>query len=350
MSEQKPTLVYFFPHASTFIKRDLELLANNYNVIPYLFAVQQKKRVPFEFMKQAIFCAKQAFKASFFVCHFAGYASLLPVLLGRLMRKKVFVIVAGNDASCFRDFRYGNFTKPLMGWATKTSLRYATRILPVAQGLVHQRYSYYPGGAPAQGYQYFAPGTKQVPFTVIPYGFNTELFRPDAGVERPEKSFISIGNLSDPYCYFRKGFDLILAYAKLHPTYQFTLVGWENSTHEVPSNVRLIGFSPIETVIRELQAHRYYFQLSVMEGFPNALGEAMACGCVPIGSAVSGIPELIGDTGVILHEKNLALLSAQIESLLSGNFEQQSAAASARIAQHFLPEHRLAKLNACFQA
>ena len=347
MQASKRRICYFYPHASTFIVRDLELLAAHYEVNPYEFSVRVKWKLPFEFLKQLFYILFQT-KRAFFVCHFAGYASLLPVLIGRLLGKKVFVIVAGNDGSRFLDFRYGNFTKRLLGWATKTSLRFATHILPVAQGLVYQDYRYYPGGAPAQGFHYFAPKTKIVPYTVIPYGFNTELFDLDPQVQRAAHSFITIGNLKDPYCYFRKGFDLILELAKRNPTWHFTIIGWEPNGQEVPANVELVPFSPIAVVIKYLQKHRYYFQLSVMEGFPNALGEAMACGCVPIGSNVSGIPELIGDTGLILSEKNVVYLERSIELLVQQDFQEASLKARKRIEANFLPLHRLEKMQRVF--
>ncbi|MFM8595684.1 MAG: glycosyltransferase family 4 protein [Flavobacteriales bacterium] len=348
MQATKKRISYFYPHASTFIVRDLELLGAHYEVSPYEFSVRVKWKLPIQFLKQLFYILFRT-KDAFFVCHFAGYASLLPVLLGRIFGKKVFVIVAGNDGSRFPDFKYGNFTKKLLGWATKTSLRFATHIMPVAQGLVYQDYNYYPGGAPAQGFHYFAPKTKSVPYTVIPYGFNIDLFRIDEKIERPERSFITIGNLKDPYCYFRKGFDLIIELAKRNPTWQITIIGWEPNGQEVPANIQLIPFSPISVVISYLQKHRYYFQLSVMEGFPNALGEAMACGCVPIGSHVSGIPELIGDTGLILSEKNVVYLERSIELLFQQDFEQASLKARKRIEEHFLPAHREAKMLGVFE-
>ena len=347
MSVKKDKLTYFYPHASTFIVRDLDLLSIDYAVQCYEFSVKKKWKVPFEFLKQFIFILFKA-KGTFFVCHFAGYASLLPVILGRLFGKKVFVIVAGNDGAKFMDFRYGNYTKKLLGWSTKTSLRFSTHILPVAQGLVYQKYTYYPGGYPAQGFQYFAPETEQIPYTVIPYGFDTTVFSPNESLDRIEKSFITIGNLKDPYCYFRKGFDLILELAKRNPDWRFTIIGWESNQIEVPENVSLVPFSPMSVLINYLQCNRYYLQLSVMEGFPNALGEAMACGCVPIGSNVSGIPELIGDTGVILNEKKVEYLETSIQLLMEQDFQAASIKARDRIKNNFLPEHRLKKLKEVF--
>lgn len=347
MTTKRASICYFFPHASTFIVRDLELLAERYEIHSYEFSVKQKWKLPLEFFKQLLYLLFRA-KGTFYVCHFAGYAALLPVLIGRLQGKKVFVIVAGNDGSRFMDFRYGNYTKRILGWATQTSLRFATHILPVAQGLVYQDYTYYPGGAPAQGYQHFAPKTKGVPYTVIPYGFNTQIFKSTSEARQPF-SFITIGNLKDPYCYFRKGFDLILELAEAQPSWDFTIIGWEPNGQKVPTNVTLVPFSPMEVVIAHLQKHRYYFQLSVMEGFPNALGEAMACGCVPIGSNVSGIPELIGDTGLILAEKNASYLAQSIALLAKQDFEQASKKARLRIEENFLPSHRLTKMCAVFE-
>lgn len=339
MERNKKTLTYFYPHASTFIVRDFELLSPHYVVQTYEFSVKVKWKVPIEFLKQLYFILFQA-KGSFFVCHFAGYASLLPVLIGKLTRRKVFIIVAGNDGSRFMDFKYGNFTKRLLGWATETSLRFSNHILPVAQGLVYQDYTYYPGGMPAQGFHFFAPSTKRVPYTVAPYGFNTSIFNFNPEKTRPENSFITIGNLNDPYCFFRKGYDLIFELAARNPNWSFTIVGWNNTDMEVPSNITLIQFSPVEVLIEQLQNHRYYLQLSVMEGFPNALGEAMACGCVPIGSNVSGIPELIGDTGVILGIKNIPELEQSIQQLLTKDFQKASLKSRERIELKFLPKHR----------
>lgn len=348
MHPTKPTLTYFYPHASTFIVRDLELLAEDFHVQAYEFSVRRKWAVPYQFWKQWMFLVLKA-KGSFFVCHFAGYASLLPVLFGRLTGKKVFVIVAGNDGSRFMDFRYGNFTKKWLGWATRISLRYATHIMPVAEGLVFQQYDYYPGGAPAQGFQYFAPKTKKVPYTVIPYGFDTSLFTCNEENPRKELSFISIGNLKDPYCYFRKGFDLCLELAERNPSWNFTLIGWENRNIRVPDNVKLVPFSPVDVLISSFQEHQFYLQLSVMEGFPNALGEAMACGCVPVGSNVSGIPELIGDCGAILSHKNIDELEWCIHQLLKKDLHQLSEKARNRIETRFSPVHRLEKLLDVFR-
>ena len=54
------------------------------------------------------------------------------------------------------------------------------------------------------------------------------------------------------------------------------------------------------------QNTKFYFQGSRLEGLPNSLCEAMLCGCVPIGSKVFGIPDAIGNTGILFDtEKDL---------------------------------------------
>ena len=62
------------------------------------------------------------------------------------------------------------------------------------------------------------------------------------------------------------------------------------------------------------------------ESFPNALLEAMACGCAPIGSKVGGIPELIdhGRSGLIFESGSVEDLSAQLEQLVTSDSRQPS--------------------------
>ena len=45
---------------------------------------------------------------------------------------------------------------------------------------------------------------------------------------------------------------------------------------------------------------KVYCQLSMREGHPNALAEAMLCECVPVGTDIPGVRGVMGDTGYIV--------------------------------------------------
>jgi glycosyltransferase involved in cell wall biosynthesis len=40
------------------------------------------------------------------------------------------------------------------------------------------------------------------------------------------------------------------------------------------------------------------------EGLPNAVCEAMLCECIPVGSAVGGIPAAVGSSGFLLRTRD----------------------------------------------
>ena len=62
-----------------------------------------------------------------------------------------------------------------------------------------------------------------------------------------------------------------------------------------------------------------YVNASASESFPNALLEAMACGCCVVGSRVGGIPELIehGETGLTFDTQSPESLTESLRLLLS---------------------------------
>lgn len=335
-------IIYIYPHPSTFILRDIEILRTTYAVTPYLFDVRKKWLTPFQFIKQLFFLIFRLYRTQVMICHFAGYSSFLPALLGKLFKTPCFIIVAGNDASRFPDFKYGNYTKKLLGYFTGKSLQWAAHILPVHESLVYQDYHYYEGGRPAQGYSYFFPKSKKTPFTPVYYGYDASFFQPDHSVKRVKNSFVTIGNLGDKYAFKRKGSDIIIELARIRPDLHFTLVGWDGiKKFDLPENVTLLRFMTPDEIVKTLSRHEYYFQLSIMEGFPNALAEAMLCGCIPIGSNVSGIPFIIGETGYILNHRDVHELEKLINRALSDEKKVTlSQSARLRIMKHFSYKHR----------
>lgn len=343
-------ILYIAPNLSTFVQHDINLLSKKYEVKSFSLNQGDKKKLPFQLMKQFFQMLWNVPSSNIVICHFAGYSSYLPFLIAKLFRKPRLLIIAGTDAASFPEMNYGSFNRnKLLEKFTRKSYALASHILPVHESLAFQEYDYHEFGAPAQGFHRFVPASKNIPFSPLYYSFDQNLFF-DKGYDRQEKSFISVGNLQVATTYKRKGFDLIIELAKARPDFHFTLIGWDGKTKlDYPSNVRILPFMPQDQIVDELNKHQFYFQLSLMEGFPNALGESMLCGCVPIGSNVSGIPFIIGETGYVLKKHDLnALLPLVDQAVNSGRIEELSAAAIDRVKTKFNDENKLKAFDEVF--
>lgn len=344
----KGTILYFYPNMTAFIRRDIEILSRNYEVKHFNLSARSKVFLPFKMIHQLFFILFNFRKKEAFVCHFAGYSSFFPSLFGRLLGIKCLIIVAGTDGAKFPTFNYGSFTKRLYGFFTAKSLVLATKILPVHESLVWQKYDYFEGGAPAQGYTVFVPNAKKTPFTPVYYGYDSNTFAVPKGISKISNTFLTVGNLASSKVFIRKGNDLIIELAKKRPELSFTLVGWDGKMEfNFPSNVTLKPYMDQKELIKELASHEFYFQLSIMEGFPNALAEAMLCECIPIGSNVSGIPFIIGDTGFILKNRDINQLNSLVnEALNDPRRKNLPLEARRRVSEKFTYEIRQNNLEA----
>jgi glycosyltransferase involved in cell wall biosynthesis len=249
---------------------------------------------------------------------FVGYHSFFPVIIGKLLGKKTVAVVGGFDAVCMPSIQYGVFCKKgLQRWCVTQIYKKLDYILPVDASLIQSVNAYAADDAPAirTGFREYISDIKGNVIEV-PFGFDSELFVSSVDLSR-KSDVISVALIENGQDILRKGFDLIVEAARILPDVNFTLVGITQDVQDtfftdIPKNVTIHPPLPRMELIPFYSRHKVFLQVSLSEGLPNTLCEAMLCGCIPVGSNVNGIPKAIGDTGFILEKKDKEILAEYI--------------------------------------
>lgn len=201
---------------------------------------------------------------------------------------------------------YGHIYRfAVMAGARLSSLPYAVAVNSIAGRDVHKKLGYNPKK-----------------WVIIPNGFDTEIFKPDlearsqirAGLNIPHDALV-IGLIGrfDPMKDHATFFSAASLFLRSHPDALFILAG-RGVTDQNPSmrdyteaitgqrKFRLLGER--DDIPRIISAIDIATSSSMSEGFPNVIGEAMACGvpCVATDAGDSGL--LMGDTGLVVNKKS----------------------------------------------
>lgn len=141
----------------------------------------------------------------------------------------------------------------------------------------------------------------------VPNGFDAEFW--NIGGEK-EDFFLTVCSEAEEN-YLIKGLDRFFCLARLLPEKSFIVVGpgeTLNPRIKIPRNVQVVGHKTSEALRDYFRRAKYYCQFSRHEGLPNALCEAMLCGCYPIGTRVNGIVTAIGDVGLLVDDIDVGLV------------------------------------------
>ncbi len=148
---------------------------------------------------------------------------------------------------------------------------------------------------------------------VIHNAYNNQLFRVIPSIIKT-KDFIFVGRLVSD-----KGVDLALKafseFVKEYPDSHFTIVGQGDEYEKletlvndlsINNNVTFKGTLKGESLVKCLNQHRYLLVPSIWEEpFGIVVLEGMACGCVPIVSDGGGLPEAVGDSGLLFKRGDM---------------------------------------------
>lgn len=221
---------------------------------------------------------------SWFGSVYAGYT----VFFARLFGRKSIVIVAGVDAAADREINYGIWLTPWKSRFVRYAYRHADRVLPVDPFLQRAviRLAEYDGRN----------------IQTVPFGFDSSRWYPSGD---KEQCIITVAACESRLRMKKKGIDKLINAASRLSEVKFQVIGIREPLlskirGELPPNLEAVAFVPRNELLSYLQRAKVYCQPSYTEGLPNALCEAMLCGCIPVGTIVGGIPTAIGGTGYLV--------------------------------------------------
>ena len=317
----KPKVLLVTPAFPSFVRQDIMMLLERYELIVNTYNWTQKTKAPLYLLAQFFHILVHIQQVSFVLVHFGGYWSFFPAILGKFFGKPVYIILHGTDCASIPALNYGSLRIPLLKWFCKKSYEWASMLLPVSQSLVYTENNFLQKERKVtNGFMAHFPNLKTA-YQVIPNGFDVEFWKLDKGTKKKPDSFLAV--LSAPQ-YILKGGDLILELAKRLESCTFFIAGMDKpSGLDVPKNIQFLGQLSAEQLKAYYQKTTFYFQLSAFEGFGCALCEAMLCGCIPIVSQVNNLPEIVGNNGVLLTHRDINLLEKLVISRIQSGVTQE---------------------------
>ncbi len=286
---QKQSVLFVYVNYSSFVKADFEILSTFANVTKYQFKPGKGIfKTGIEVLKELIFLIFNGFKFDSVFVWFGDYHSMLPVLFAKIFRKKSFVVIGGYDVSTLSEYKYGAFSNPIRGFFTRNTFRFVDICFPVADALRKKLLVINP-----------TANAETIATSVDAEKFNFSEY------ER-SKSIITVSGTDNYQRLMVKGLDRFRELATWLPEFEFIIIGATDGVKScfepLPANLTLLPPQQFDQLTQYYESASFYAQLSRSEGLPNALCEAMLCGCIPVGTNVGDIQITIGNTGLTIDD------------------------------------------------
>jgi glycosyltransferase involved in cell wall biosynthesis len=265
---------------------------------------------------------------------FASWHTFWPFTLARLLHKPALLVVGGYDVANMPEIGYGHQRGGIKKWVSCRVIGSSTRVM------TNSDYSQ----AEIQRNLGLQPERVRVIHHGVPDTFGSLPGDPR------ERMALTVGDV-DATNLLRKGHEAFMQAGCILPDVSFVLAGkWRDGTGErlsaeVAHNVRLTGWTPVDTLYDYYRRASVYVQASYHEGFGMSLAEAMLAGSIPVVTRVGAIPEVVGDTGLYVESQDPAQIAAAVTEGLEMGSEARRLARE-RILDCFPVERRQQALQA----
>ena len=325
MKTGRQKLLFVYVVFSTFVEGDLRILRKAYDVTVYHYDI--RKNSLYVVVRQFFWLLFNAWRFDKVYVWFGDYHAFFPVVFARLYGKRVFLVNGGYDVCRIKALKYGSFSNPVRGWVTRYAMRHCMLNLSVSRYV--ERKVRVITGRTNSVLLYNGVG--------IPYG--------DEVVAEKRDVVLTVGLIDNRRRFEVKGIDRFLAVAKQLPQYKFVVVGVEagflRELGTLSGNVEACGVVGQKELARFYREARVYCQFSRTEVFGMSVVEGMLYNCVPVVTAVGGMPEVVGDTGYVVAESRLGTLLSLVREAMTRPYSNRY---RERIEQNFLLETRERKL------
>ncbi len=305
MSKMAQKILFIRSSKSSFIEKDIEFLRRHFEVRVIDVVLSRKNLsgtlVTMFNMITGVYWSDITFS------WFADIYACCAVRLSKLFRKKSIVIIGGYEVVKLPEIDYGALLYPKYARRTKYVLENANKVLTVDEGLKIDAIK--------------NVGVIGVNIQTVPTCYDYDIFKPEG---KKENFVLTVAAINTWNKVRLKGLDTFVKSAWFLPEIKFLIIGIEEDALKKLQDIassNVLFFSEIyqEALIPYYQKSKVYCQLSMREGLPNALCEAMLCECVPVGTEVQGVKTAIGNTGYYVPYGDAYATAEAIKEAINSN-------------------------------
>ena len=291
-------ILYVHSRLNTFTRIDRDALEERHEVVDYLQEGFRPR--PAELWRKVGECDA-------IVGWFASWHTALALRFARMRKKPSLLIFGGFDTAAMPEISYGSQRGGVRRGLVRSTAKLATRLVTNSESSLREI-------AENVGID-----TERV--EVVYHGIPDRFADVDPAAAR-ERMALTVGAVYDVNL-LRKGHGPFCEAAANEPEVEWVLAGewWDDTGKELqakaPGNLRVTGYLSDDDLDDLFRRAGVYVQASLHEGFGMSLAEAMLAGAVPVVTAAGALPEVVGDSGVVLKDATAKSIAAGVAEALA---------------------------------